>query len=243
MKCKGCGEEKKLIKAHIIPKSFYMNLRADGNHLNVIHNLKPGRKMTSNIGDYDQSILCKECDSIFQKSDQYAKELLIDRFSSFKELKNRGTLVGWDIGKMDFHLLKHFFLSLLWRASITTRPFFKRVNLGKHEDKVKKIIWGECTDSNIYTIVLSKFISKDDTTIEKTILDPDFHKINGLNYYRFYLGGYTAWIKVDKRRSQGKFAEFELSNSQTIVVARHFDRSKEKSILSQSMLQHMKYNK
>lgn len=243
MRCRGCGEEKKLINAHIIPKSFYMNLRSDGNHLDVIHNSRPERKMKSYIGDYDQDILCKECDSLFEKGDHYAKELLIDRFPLFKELKNHDTLVGWDMGKIDFDLLKHFFLSVLWRASITTRPFFKHVNLGKHEDEVKKIIWGKSTDiNNTYTIVLSKFIPKVDTTIEKTILDPDFHRLDGLNYYRLYLAGYTAWIKVDKRRAQDRLAKIELSNSQTIIVARDFDRSKEKAILTESMIEHMKHN-
>lgn len=244
MTCRGCGKEKDLIDAHIIPKSFYMNLRADSNHLDVFHNAYPDRKMRSFKGEYDQELLCKECDSVFEKSDDYAKKLLIDRFSSFKELHRSGELIGWDMGRIDYKTLKHFFLSVLWRASITSRPFFKRVTLGPHESIIKSIIWGNEVDkNNTYTIVLSKFVPKKDSSIEQTIMDPDWLKMNGLNYYRIYFAGYTAWIKVDKRKPEEIFERLELSDKQTIVVARDFDTSKEQNILSKSVTEYLRHNK
>jgi hypothetical protein len=77
--CKGCGKNKKLIKAHIIPKSFYMNLRGDANHLNIISGNVKERQIRSNIGDYDTNILCKDCDTIMEKYDDYGNKLLLDQ--------------------------------------------------------------------------------------------------------------------------------------------------------------------
>jgi hypothetical protein len=242
--CKGCEKNKSLIDAHIIPKSFYMNLRSDSNHLDVFQSSIPERKSRSFKGEYDQTILCKECDSVFEKSDDYAKKLLIDKFSSFKELHQNNTLVGWDIGAIELGKLKHFFLSVLWRASITQRPFFKRVKLGPHENHIKNIVLGKSEDiHNWYTIVLSKFIPKAGTSIEKTIMDPDFLKFNGLNYYRLYLAGYTVWLKVDKRQSQDGMAKLEINDKQAFIVARDFSGSKESEVLTSAISNYIQHNK
>jgi hypothetical protein len=50
MLCKGCGEDKILIKAHIIPRSFCMDLRNDENRLDIVSTNINQKKGLSRIG-------------------------------------------------------------------------------------------------------------------------------------------------------------------------------------------------
>ena len=232
MICKACGQNKKLIDAHIIPKSFYMNLRSDSNHLDLLSSSSPKKTGRSFKGEYDKNILCKDCDSKFEIYDDYAKKLLIDCFAKFKEIKIDGRVQAWRMDDFDFNKIKMFFLSVLWRASISKRPFFRRVKLGPHENTIKQILLNGNKDSNnIYTIALSKFIPNHDSTIEKTIIDPDLFKMNGINYYRIYLAGYTAWVKIDKRKSCSTMNKIELNHNHGFIISRDFFESKEFGIL------------
>jgi hypothetical protein len=73
VKCKRCSEERKLVKAHIVPRSFYMDLRARDEYLNVVPANPTERIAISRIGDYDQNILCHECDQFLGVFDDYGK--------------------------------------------------------------------------------------------------------------------------------------------------------------------------
>lgn len=237
--CKGCGQNNKLIDAHIIPKSFWMNLRASDNHLVIVSSNPNARKGRTFKGEYDTEILCAQCDKVMEKYDDYGKKLLLDGFSSFTELTKEGKIYGWEIEDYDYLKLKLFFLSILWRSSITSRKFFKAVNLGALESHVKKLIWQGKDDSKHFSCVISKFIpSYDETTLEKTILDPVNTEIDGLNCYRFYLGGYIIWIKVDPTETGDGIFKLQIrENQKAVVVARDFSKSIELTLIEASVAQ------
>ena len=237
MNCKGCGENKKLIKAHIIPKSFYMDLRGDANHLNVVPSDKDVRESRSNIGDYDQNILCKECDSIIESYDDYGKKVLLDDNPNLVPYYRNGELLGWELSEFNSTRLKLFFLSILWRASISSRHFFRRITLGEYEDVLKELIWSGGDDGNrTFGVILAKFLPANIAGVEKSILDPDNLQIEERNYYRLYLGGYNAWIRVDDSGPAQRFKNLEISeNANLKIVPRSFQNSKEYQVLSKSI--------
>ena len=58
--CKFCGQEKKLIKAHIIPRKFYLDYKSE-KYVGV--NSQTGEFVLQQCGSYDKNILCEDCDS------------------------------------------------------------------------------------------------------------------------------------------------------------------------------------
>jgi len=227
MKCNGCDEDKKLIKAHIIPKSFYMNLKGDGQYLNVIHSDEDSRVGRSFIGDYDKEILCQACDGELGKYDNYAKKLLLDQFDRFNELRKGDELVGWEVEECKHQELVLFFLSVLWRASISSRTNYNSIVLGPHECNIKEIIYGKYNDHLQYTCSLAKFHGGKIYTLEQAILNPVRIKVRGVNFYQIYLGGFIAYIKVDKRISPMGHKLDIREGRKLRIVARDFDNSKE----------------
>jgi hypothetical protein len=228
--CKGCGEDKALIDAHIIPKAFFMNLRKDSNHLNVIGGNNYGRVKRSFKGEYDQNILCKKCDSVFESYDDYAIKLLINKENEVREVRKNGECVGWEV---DFNYSKFykFLLSVLWRASISKRPFFELINLGVHENIIKNEIFSADVNLNSrYNFLLSVFSSDSILDLEKTILGPYSIKINGVNYCKVYLLGYVAWLKVDSRPTPKELIKFIAKDGECLkIIENSFISSKERA--------------
>ena len=165
MNCKGCNEKKKLIKAHIIPKSFWVGLR-DGD--------EPPKLMTDKtdiyprrlpIGVYDKNILCRGCEDKFQMIDDYGQQLLLKEESKHKELTHNGKVAGYKIDNFDYNLLKLFFISILWRASVSTQDFYAKIDIGPFEDAAKKLIWNNTPGGpEDFSCVLAKFTDEPPST-------------------------------------------------------------------------------
>ena len=230
MICKGCNKDKKLVRAHIIPESFFRDLRANENTLKLVSNVKGIHTKKAPIGIYDQEILCRECEDRFQKSDDYAAKTLID-CSTHEELKQYGRKVGYRINGVNNDLLKIFVISVLWRASVSKQTFFKEVNLCALEEKAKKLIWDQSSgNKHDFSFVLAKF---DDTgTISKTMLDPHQERWFGKRYYRFYIGGYILYVKADSQVTPEEWAHFIPCDDTLIIVSRgNIENSKEYPVL------------
>lgn len=141
--CKYCGQEKELINSHIIPKSL---CRLDEIRSMVAVNSK------EQIFDHNpihqngkkEPLLCKECDNLIGKLDNYASKV-------FKEIIPKHKL-DWVDGylmskllpdEVDYWTLKKFLISVMWRSSVDSSS----VDLGKYEDIALKMLKGELPDN------------------------------------------------------------------------------------------------
>lgn len=233
MICKACNQDKDLIDAHIVPKSLFMKLRGNSNHLDVLGSDFNGRKGRTFKGEYDKTILCYECDGVFQKCDNYAKILFVDRENEMEEIWKNSDLVGWELETIDYDLFKQFVLSVLWRASVSRRSYYGLISLGPHEAIIKKDIFGQerfpCTH---YQFLVSRYLPDKVPELERTMLNPDSIKIEGVNFCRVFFLGYTIWVKVDKRPLPTALESLKIVDGEPLrAVARSYGSSKERNIL------------
>ncbi len=219
-----------------------MALRSSAGFLNMVPSESSKRVTKSNIGDYDPSILCHECDQVLAVFDEYGKQVLIDEIHPFEEISKAGVVAGWNINDCNPVRLEKFFLAILWRASISSRDFFRKVKLGPYEKTLKDYLWSKETDNPSFGCVVAKFrASRRVPDVEKTIFDPHRFKYQNINYYQLYLGGYMIWIRVDKRKPADTIGRCELTNDvKPIVVSRSFDDSKELNLIHRGVLAHEK---
>ena len=81
-KCQLCREEKKLIKAHIIPEFMYQDSYEDGKMLEFmgvdLNEADESKAIYRYKGIYDTSILCDDCDNgiLNKELDDYASRIL-----------------------------------------------------------------------------------------------------------------------------------------------------------------------
>lgn len=234
MICRYCGEDRKLIKAHVIPEAFFRRLRDGQAPPRMLTNKKNEYPKRMPIGVYDKKILCQACEPHFQQWDDYAQDLLDVEPKGASQIIENGQFAGYEIQEYNYNLLKLFFISLLWRASVSKHIFYSKVNLGPFEHIAKRFI--EHNDPGTpedFSVTLAKF----DHPIGKTILDPHPEKPEGINYYRFYFGSYIAYIKVDKRNTTGLHIDFMMKPGKPLrIIRRNLHQSKELPLIHDIVL-------
>lgn len=228
MTCKLCLKEKKCIEAHIIPESFFRIIKQDGKPILI---LSPNDfQSKTHIGIYDKTILCDDCEKLFSPWDNYGYSLLVANFSKDKPFLDGDSVLAYTIENIDYHKLKLFFISILWRASASSHKYFSSINTGPFEDKLKELILSnDAGDENNFSVIITKF---NDDPVATAILNPHREKLEGINYYSIYLGGFKVFIKVDNRDSSELMKNFILTpNGPLYVVIRDFRGSSEFKIM------------
>ncbi len=116
-KCKFCGEEKNLIKAHIIPRNFYVGRRTE-KYRSV--DTQTGKWTHCQSGIYDKSILCSNCDGKILKlfDDEAYRVLLNSEYVHPIQENLSSKLFEFRANQFNYKLLRKFFISVLWRASV-----------------------------------------------------------------------------------------------------------------------------
>jgi hypothetical protein len=129
----------------------------------------------------------------------------------------------------DYKKLKLFFISMIWRASVASHQFFSKVSLGQFEDIAKQhIANSDPGASEDFSTLLAKL----DHPLAKPILDPHEDKSWGVDYYRFYLASYIAYIKVDHRPTPMQLSQFIMAENRPLyIVCRDFGKSKELNLM------------
>ena len=207
MKCKLTLNNGKAAKAHIIPAAFFYSSREKRNALVMRSNADyPKRSLT---GIYDEELVTLDGEAFFNKPDNYAYKVLIQNRNKLEPWLENGKEVGVQLIDYDYHILKIFFLSLLWRASETQRGEYNQVSLGPHTEKIREmIINGDPGTPEEYSVVLFRF-NKEPALEKGTILFP-YKTRQEFNGYKFYLNEYIAVIKVDRRKSPKHHAMLQL---------------------------------
>lgn len=120
--CLGCGMNANLVKSHIIPEAFFRAVKKTQGEPVILSGEKGEYPKKSHIGIYDNNILCHRCEDVFQKTDDYGIKTLINEEDRYQEILVDGRLAGYERVDYEYSKLKLFFISLIWRASITSQP-------------------------------------------------------------------------------------------------------------------------
>lgn len=233
-KCRFCNKNKKLIRAHIIPKNFYNKLRTSTDASIIVEFKQKSRgnferklnTQKSQMGIYDKYLLCKECDSRLGIYDKYSYEIFLNPKHFKKKLTyiDKSDAYGiYKIDEFDFSKLQLFFISILWRASISTHKFYENINLGLLETKAKECLVKDSADKDYFSVVAFKLSTKMDVeNICYSVLTPLNLKDNGVNIYKFYFGGFQFIIKADSRKFNSEYKKVEISPGKPIIIPEVF---------------------
>lgn len=229
MKCKLCDESTNFGKSHIIPKSFFAPLRQENKAPLLLTDTKGEFPKKRPAGEYDSEILCKECEKTFDAWDSYGKELLIDQFENFERIEHGEGEFFYKVAKYDYKKIKLFLVSILWRASVSKRKFYEKVNLGPYEAIAKKMILkNDPMEPTVFPAVFAKY----EHPLAGGMLEPCIIKMEGVNYYQLNLLDYSIHIKVDKRNGPVSLQNLAIKPEGPLyVIGRDFTESKDFKIM------------
>ena len=217
--CKLCLNVKELCReSHIIPKFLYRYISGENSSLIYMDKIHSKIKYNS---EYEGNILCEDCESfIIGKLDTYASKYLYSKSSNNQSTQqterkdDRDIVIKKNDPNYDYRRFKLFWLSVLWRASISSRLFFSRIKLptAVEEDLRKRILSGNPGTSDEYPIFINLpplinmpdgnkgFITAHMPTMSPVYVENGEYKmcefiIQGMHYY--YIIARPSNIKVE----------------------------------------------
>jgi hypothetical protein len=245
MICQLCKEEKKLCKAHLVPESFFRYLYPSGKveeeALKKISSTD-GYIKRSWTGIYDDNILCADCDNKLGEFDNYGRYLFLE--STPEIFMSSGKDSAYYFQDADIDKLTLFILSILWRFSISNLPETQTVQFkGRFGKKLFEII-NQRNKNNIheFSIVITRFKYHSTKKSSKQYFQfPERHRLNGINYIKFYLpNGYKIFIKVDSRDQPAELVPLTLGGSDKALIIGYelFEGSHEHKRLLKHLIKH-----
>jgi hypothetical protein len=222
--CKLCRKKKELIrKSHIIPNFMYKGLFDDNHTVMVFNQKKLDTFKTMPTGFYNKYFLCENCDrNIIGRLETYASVVLyggnLRDNLKFETRISQSGIKSIYVTKLDYKLFKLFLLSILWRASISKLQFFSNVNLGKHENIIRRMILnGDPKNEKDY--LTSIVMLNADNIIHKSILAP--RKINdaGNLFYVFFINSIVYYYNIELINTQPLFTKGLLKQTNEMEVA------------------------
>lgn len=156
-------------------------------------------------GEYDQDILCQNCDNkIIGQYESYARPILYGGFNDskkpiFQTFRNQNDIGLTECLNIDYKKFKLFLLSILWRASISKRPLFDKIDLDFDEEIIRKmIITGDAGEESDFPIFLIRI---SDPLFEKSIAPPRRSKDPKDRIFEFMIAGIQYMFYCAKDRT------------------------------------------
>jgi len=178
--CRLCHNEKELCFSHIIPEFLYLPTY-DENHRALMIPKGKERYEQKGIREY---LLCGDCDgTIIGKWETYASPII----KSIQDLNITQLGDQYIIRDIQYADFKLFQLSLLWRASVASVKMFENIDIGNHEDFVRKMLLSkEPGLPDQYGCMM--FVLNKTEYVHKTIWSPVEDTVDGYTCFRFLTG-------------------------------------------------------
>ena len=216
MICKFCGKNKKLFKAHIIPKAFFTAINKSGVPSRLIADSPDWPSKRSPIGVYDKELVCSDCENKFKETDDYAIKFFRQSSIYGKEVSAIQKKSYFMIDGVNYDLLKLFFISLLWRASASSHIFYQHVQASPfHEDLKRHIDSNDPGGIHDFSVIIWKF---DADPEDVAILLPWKNRIEGVLCYNFSFYGFHCLIKSASHSFPAEMHKFLLTPDKALFI-------------------------
>ncbi|MBT9313884.1 hypothetical protein [Leptothoe spongobia] len=133
--CKLCLKESKLCYSHILSEFLYKEMYED-QRFALKQSGHKQKKQQKGIREY---LLCGECEKKLSKYESHASRILKNK-CDWPSPEHSGYFT---LKAFNYQFLKGFFLSILWRSSVSKNQLFDQVNLGGNEEDIRLRLLGE----------------------------------------------------------------------------------------------------
>jgi len=233
MRCRLCFCDRKTVASHIVPKAFWVELRGDDGPPVLISGAEGVFPQKSQIGVYDETILCEDCEAKFNDVDDYAIRVLLKEFDSLFapvwDTTFPARIVAYESGAVDQERLLRFLVSVLWRASVSTQPTYKRVNLGSLEVLAATAIDRAVPLPEVFGAMLARWTPAHAMGYDRhPILDPVVKTMQGMPVYMLYFGQFVAYLRTTGATFPSPLDVISVGVGETLnVTVRNFEGSSE----------------
>jgi len=204
--CRLCDESVKLCSSHVVPEFLYERLYDEKHRFIELTDVRKGAAKRTQKG-HRELLLCSACEGRIARFERHARRLFVDDLPPFIARSKRIR----EHPRIEYALTKLFFLSVLWRASVSTLPLFKHVSLGPHEDVIRGMLEREDAGQALDYPVIVYSLYMDGQHLRDFIVEPTYVRIEGRLCYRLVLPGFVVFIYVASVPISGASARLAMS--------------------------------
>jgi len=211
--CKLCLQIKKLCRSHILPEFLFKPLYNKDHKFHEISNLPQKKNRMRQIGIWEY-LLCKECEAILQKNEDYVFRLL-HQYDGKRE-NYRNAFLIYDV---DYKGLKLFQLSLLWRVVISNRREFKHVKIApKHQEKLRNMLLSDDPGRYYEYGCMLAALFAEGKLVEDLIMKPEQYRKEGHEVVQLICGGFIWLFIISSHMEKFPHKESFLSSEGRLVI-------------------------
>jgi hypothetical protein len=158
--CALCGQQSPLRQSHIIPEFLYSPLYDEKRRFKTYGKVGQPRVDLEQKG-FREPLLCEACEQRFSDNERFAAvfyrgtvqafssstpEVYCERSLKFTRVSEQALPTSDAVPSMlhvegiNYDRLKLFLLSVIWRMGVSRLHFFREVELGKHEDRLRHML-------------------------------------------------------------------------------------------------------
>lgn len=158
MVCKLCKKNSDLKESHVISEAFYEGIY-DKKHRSLPISIENSELKFIQKG-IREKLLCADCEQKLSKWESVLKKDLVDignRKSNFLKISHIDDKC-FKVEGIRYKEFKLAILSILWRMSITSDPYFASYKLGVYEERLRKrLIHEDISDDRKFPIMVSRY--------------------------------------------------------------------------------------
>ncbi|MFC1613855.1 hypothetical protein ACFL5K_00990, partial [Gemmatimonadota bacterium] len=197
----------------IIPEFAYKTLYDSKYH--SFYRLSTDEQDTPKIkhkGYYDR-LLCKECEQRVGLYESYASSVFRGKADMEKKVTEKLIVFR----NLNYALFKLFFLSILWRASISKLKEFP-IHLGSHEERIRKMLLDQNPGDQFEYGLIASFNPQMQSFLQQMMTIPESIRIKNHLCYRFLLSGLFWLIIVSSHSYRFPYKDTFLSPDGTLLI-------------------------
>lgn len=191
--CRLCLQQAKLCRSHVVPEFLYKMLYDSDHRFIELFDVKKGRAKQTQKG-HREYLLCAACEGKINRYEKHIRRLFVDPLPT-AYVPNSQRIRQHP--RIEYNLAKLFFLSVLWRASVSSLSIFKHVSLGPHEGKVRRMLEAEDAGHSLDYPVSVHALFMDGEHFRDFMVEPTYMRVDGKRCYRLVLMGFVVLIYVD----------------------------------------------
>jgi hypothetical protein len=218
--CALCQEVRPLRDSHIIPEFLHGPLYDEKHRFNTYGQDGSPETGLEQKGQRER-LLCDECEQRFSDHERWVTNLFRGAIAAFSDTTRsemvqgkslKFTRIGTDahpttatvpslllVEGVDYVRLKLFLLSLLWRMGVSSLHFFREVELGPHEKKIRMMLINDDPgEPHDYPCQL-RLIEADNRLLSDFQSQPRKYRLDGRTFYRLYSTGIRFDFCVSNR--------------------------------------------
>lgn len=217
MPCALCLKDASLRRSHIIPEFLYETLYDDKHRLQVLSIIPDQENWREQKGLREQ-LLCDECEQRLSVWERYAS--LVLKGGVPLTYRQEGNIVH--LSGIDYCQFKLFQLSVLWRAGVSSLPFFEKVKLGKHAETLRQLLLAGNPGSPERYGCFMFGLKYGDQAFTGVIMQPGKVRLHGHTAYRFVFGGFLWSMLVSNHNLGAPLNQCTLSaTGDTVLLLRN----------------------